>query len=302
MQQALLIVGSVAYDTIETPTGSVEDALGGSAVFAAAAASHFGPAHLVGVVGRDFALGDLAFLKQRGVDLEGLEVADGLTFRWSGVYDEDVNVRHTRSTDLNVFADFAPDLPPKYRSDSVAFLGNIAPELQLHVLDQLEDPAWVALDTMDLWIETARDALVEVIGRVQMLVINDSEARLMTGDTNAVRSAKALLQMGPRAVVVKKGEHGVLLATEDGVVALPALPLEEVLDPTGAGDAFAGGMLGYLSATRDWSLPNLKRSLAFGTATASLAVDRHSVDALRDAERQTVDERYETLRSAVSIT
>ena len=301
MARDLLIVGSVAYDTVEAPSGTVDDALGGSALFGAAAASLLTPVHLVGVVGDDFRLDDLEFLRRRHVDMAGLEVADGKTFRWSGVYEDDVNIRHTRSTDLNVFADFSPALPEAYRDDAVIFLGNIGPALQRRVLDQLRAPVWVALDTMDLWINTAREDLLGVIKRVQMLIVNDSEARLMTAKPNLVSAAKDLLALGPQAVVIKKGEHGVMLATGDGFAVLPALPLESVIDPTGAGDAFAGGMLGHLAATQDWSQENLRRAMAYGTATASLAVEGFSVDTLRDASRAALEERYARLKEIAAI-
>jgi len=301
MDRALLVIGSVAYDTVETPSGSVDDALGGSALYASAAASLFVPVHLVGVVGTDFRIDDLDFMRQRRVDLGGLEVADGRTFRWSGVYEANLNVRHTRSTHLNVFADFSPRLPDGYRSDSVIFLGNIAPTLQAHVLDQLREPRWVALDTMDLWINTARGELEKVMTRVQMIIVNDAEARLLSGESNLVLAARRLMAMGPAAVVIKKGEHGVFLVTNDGYAALPALPILSVIDPTGAGDSFAGGMLGAIAASRDWSFAGLRRAMAYGTATASLAVESFSLDGLRTATRLMLEERYRWLRDIADI-
>lgn len=301
MSSALLIVGSVAYDTVEAPAGTRENALGGSAIFGAAAASLFSPVHLVGVVGKDFAVEDLDFMKNRGVDLTGLEVADGETFRWSGVYEADVNVRHTRTTDLNVFAEFNPELPDSYRGDEVVFLGNMLPSLQKRVLDQMEKTDWVALDTMDLWINETRDELVEVISRVQMIIINDSEARLLTGETNLIRAANVIRDMGPDAVVIKKGEHGVFLVTKDGLASLPALPLDDVCDPTGAGDAFAGGMLGYLTATRNFSTGGIRRALAYGTATASLACEAFSIDGLKSVNRAELDRRYTLLRDLATL-
>ncbi len=302
MSDSLLIVGSVAYDSVETPNGARMDALGGSATFAAAAASLFTPVDLVGIVGDDFGVADLGFMTARGVDLTGLEIRQGgKTFRWSGVYETDVNIRHTRSTDLNVFADFNPTLPASYRSDDVVFLGNMLPSLQQRVLEQTMDPVWVALDTMDLWINTTRDALLDVMRQVQMIIINDSEARLLTGESNLVRAAQQVLELGPSAVVVKKGEHGVFLVMEEGFAALPALPLENVVDPTGAGDAFAGGMLGALNATRDFSLDGLKRAMAYGTATASLTCEAFSIDALKSANRDELNYRYDRLRKIASL-
>jgi len=301
MSNALLIVGSVAYDTVETPRGSVEDALGGSALFSAAAASLLAPVHLVGVVGEDFALSDLDFMRQRGVDMAGLEVAEGKTFRWSGVYEADVNIRHTRSTELNVFAEFSPRVPKAYQADRVIFLGNIAPRLQMHVLDQVTLPAWVALDTMDLWIRETPEDLRRVLKRIHMIIVNDSEARLLTGTPALVPAARSIVRMGPKAVVIKKGEHGVFLVTEEGFASLPALPLESVVDPTGAGDAFAGGMLGCLAATEDWSLDGLRRAMAYGTATASLAVEAFSFERLRTATREDLNARYRWLQEIAAI-
>jgi sugar/nucleoside kinase (ribokinase family) len=301
MGGGLLIVGSVAYDTIQSPAGTATEVLGGSAIYGAAAASLFAPVHLVGVVGTDFALDDLAFLRRRGVDMTGLEVAEGKTFRWSGVYETDVNVRHTRSTELNVFAEFSPRVPDAYRRDEVIFLGNIAPKLQAHVLDQVGSPRWVALDTMDLWIRQTAHDLQSVLRRVHMIIVNDSEARMLTGVPALIPAARAILAMGPQAVVVKKGEHGVILATNDGFASLPALPLEHVADPTGAGDSFAGGMLGCLAATSDFSFDGLRRALAYGTATASLAVEAFSVERLREATRQTLEERYRWLQRIACI-
>ena len=297
MPDSLLIVGSVAYDNVETPGGRVENALGGSALFGAAAASLFAPVHLVGIVGTDFDRAGIAFLEERGVDLAGLETAEGKTFRWTGVYEEDMNNRRTLATELNVFADFAPRIPDGYRGDKVVFLGNIAPRLQLHVLDQMAGPDWVALDTMDMWIRDAADDLARVLQRVHMVVVNDSEARALTGKTNLTVAARSILDMGPRAVVVKKGEHGVLLAAEDEFCVLPALPLKTVVDPTGAGDSFAGGMLGYIAATGDFTFSGLRRALAYGTAAASLAVEDYSFNRLRNATREVLDERYRWLRS-----
>ncbi len=301
MARPLLIVGSLAYDDVETPSGKVTRALGGSAVYGAAAASLLSPVNIVGVVGNDFVVDDLGFLKERGVNLDGLEIAEGETFHWAGVYEDDLNVRHTLATDLNVFADFSPKIPEQYRDDDVVFLGNIDPGLQASVLDQLSAPKWVALDTMDFWITGALEPLKAVIERVHMVIINDSEARLLTGEANLIASAEKVLAMGPKAAVVKKGEHGVLLCTEEGYAVLPALPLGSVVDPTGAGDAFAGGMLGYLSATDDFSPDNLRRSLAFGTATASLTVEAFSVDALREVGERELAERYHALRKLAII-
>jgi len=244
---SILVVGSVAYDTVKTPFGRAEKVLGGSASFFSAAASFFAPVKLVGVVGSDFGQKELEVLKGRDVDLEGLERAEGKTFHWKGEYSNDLNSRETICTDLNVFEFFKPKIPAAYRKAEHVFLGNIDPVLQRGVLDQVEKPRLVACDTMNFWIAGKPKELRDTLGRVDVLLVNDAEARQLSGEWNVVKAARAIRAMGPRTLVVKKGEHGVLMFSEHGSFAAPAFPLEDVFDPTGAGDTFAGGFVGYLA-------------------------------------------------------
>src|SRR5680860_409439 len=241
---SILVVGSVALDTVETPFGRAEDALGGSATFFAAAASFFCPVQVVGVVGDDFPMESLDFLRKRDVDLTGLEQAAGESFRWSGVYSYDLNSRETLDTRLGVFADFKPQIPEDLRNAEWVFLGNIDPVLQLDVLEQIDKPKLVACDTMNFWIESKRDTLLELLGKVDLLLVNDSEARELSGKYNLANAARWIHDHGPRYVIIKKGEHGAILFTPNTTFFAPGYPLEEVFDPTGAGDAFAGGLMG----------------------------------------------------------
>lgn len=237
----IVVVGSVALDTIETPVAKRENLLGGSVSYACGAASFFARPGMVGVAGSDFPAEHIQCYRDLGIDIRGLQQEEGKTFRWSGVYEEDMNNRRTLSTELNVFAGFKPSLPAEYRTSPYLFLANIAPELQLHVLGEVQNARFVVADTMDLWINTARPALEEVMKRVDMIAVNDSEARLLTGEKNTISAARAILKMGPKYVALKKGEHGALLFHAGGVLIIPAYPVEDVRDPTGAGDAFAGG-------------------------------------------------------------
>lgn len=284
----ILAVGSVALDTIETPFGRADRVVGGSATYFSAAASTFSPVRLVGVVGEDFPLRELDFLAARGVDLAGLEVVKGgKTFSWHGRYHFDLNTRESLATHLNVFADFDPKLPPAWRASPYLFLGNIHPALQLKVLEQTQRPKLVLADTMDFWITGQRDTLLAVLKRVDGLVINDSEARQLAGVPNLVRAAARIREMGPRFLIIKKGEHGALLFHEDGVFSAPAFPLEEVFDPTGAGDTFAGGLLGYYAREVEAAgghAPEgtLRRAIIHGSALASFAVEKFGVARLRD--------------------
>src|SRR5512134_453077 len=247
----ILVVGSVAYDTVETPFGRAERVLGGSASFFSVAASFFGPVNLVGVVGDDFGEEQIAAFRGRPIDLDGLERMEGKTFHWQGKYSYDLNSRDTICTDLNVFEFFEPKIPARYRGSEVVFLGNIDPVLQRGVLEQVERPRIVACDTMNFWISGKADELRRTLAKVQVLLVNDAEARELSGEWNLVRAARAIRAMGPRTLVVKKGEHGVLMFTDNGSFAAPALPLEHVVDPTGAGDTFAGGFVGYLASAPD---------------------------------------------------
>ncbi len=293
---SILVVGSVALDRIETPFGSAERALGGAATYFAAAASLFQPVQLVGVVGDDFPTGELAFLEERGADLAGLERARGESFFWSGRYDYDMNTRTTLETRLGVFADFRPRIPPSFRQADWLFLANIDPDLQREVLDQVSAPRLVACDTMNYWIESKRESLLELLGRVDCVLLNDSEARELTGDYNLSRAARWIRERGPSIVVVKKGEHGALLFTETHTFFAPGYPLEEVFDPTGAGDAFAGGFMGWLAYTGNMDEDELCRAMIYGSATGSLVCERMGMERLREVGVEEVHERVRAFR------
>jgi len=288
---SVLVVGSIALDTIETPFGMANDTVGGSGTFFSAAASLFGEVQLVGVVGDDYPLEQLRFLEQRGVDLAGVEQQPGESFRWSGVYSYDLNSRETRETRLGVFADFQPKLPERFRNSEWVFLGNIDPELQLDVLRQVHAPRLVACDTMNFWISGKRDALLELLGRVNLLMVNDSEARELSGDHNLLRAARWIQRHGPEMVIVKKGEHGAMLFTKDLIFNAPGFPLEDVYDPTGAGDAFAGGFVGYLARCGGMDSENLRRAMIYGSALGSFSVERMGVERLITLQGQEVNDR-----------
>jgi sugar/nucleoside kinase (ribokinase family) len=289
---SILVVGSAALDTIKTPYGEVHDTLGGSAIFFSAAASFFTPVKIVAVVGDDFPLTQLDFLKKRGVDTDGLEIAKGKTFRWSGVYHVDMNQRDTLSTDLNVFETFSPKLPANYRDTPYLFLANIHPALQLEVLSQMTKPRLVMLDTMNLWISTALPDLKKVMAKVDAIILNDQEARQITGETNLIKAAKGVSQLGPKIVIVKKGEHGAFMVSGDSFFAVPAYPLESLYDPTGAGDSFAGGLFGYLTSCKDHSLGTMRKAMVYGSVVASYAVEQFSVERLRSLTMNDVETRY----------
>lgn len=293
---SLLVVGSIALDTVETPFGRADDALGGSATFFTAAASFFCPVQVVGVVGSDFPEGGLGFLRDRGADLAGVERAEGESFRWSGVYSYDLNSRDTLETRLGVFAEFQPRIPADFRGADWVFLGNIDPELQLDVLNQIDSPRLVACDTMNFWIEGKRDALLDLLGRVDLLLVNDAEARELSGDFNLARAARWIQDRGPRFVIVKKGEHGAILFTPDSVFFVPGYPLESVFDPTGAGDAFAGGLMGRLAQSGNIVDADLRRAVVYGSAMGSFSVERFSVDRFRDLEVHEIEARVRQFR------
>jgi len=296
MSSSILVVGSVAFDTVETPFGRAEKVLGGSASFFAVAASFFVPVSLVGIVGRDFGEKELAAFRNRPIDLDGLERSDGETFHWQGKYSYDLNARETVCTDLNVFESFKPRIPEKYRRSSHVFLGNIDPVLQRDVLDQVHAPEIVACDTMNFWITGKLDELRKTLARVQVLLINDAEARQLSGEWNLVKAARAIRAMGPKVLVVKKGEHGVVMFTGDSFAA-PAYPLEEVFDPTGAGDTFAGGFLGYLAAARGLDETVLRRAVIMGSTLASFCVEAFSLDRILRLTRTEIDARYRLFKS-----
>jgi len=288
----VLIVGSVALDSVQTPAGSVEDALGGAAVYSSMAASFFAPVRLVGVVGHDFPQQHLEFLRSRNVDLEGLQLEDGETFRWSGYYDFDINQAHTLATHLNVFENFRPQIPPSYRDSPYVFLANIDPELQLEVLDQVANPKLTLCDTMNFWIQGKRDALIQVLERVDVAFMNDAEARQLCETASVVRAAQQIMEWGPSTVIIKKGEHGAVMFTGSTHFSAPSYPLVEVRDPTGAGDTFEGGFIGYVASTGDVSEPNLRRAVVYGSTLASFNVEDFSLDRMRRLSHDEIQERY----------
>ncbi|MCP9454903.1 MAG: PfkB family carbohydrate kinase [Nitrospira sp.] len=288
----LLVVGSVALDTVKTPFGERTEVLGGSATYFSTAASFFTSVALIAVVGEDFPAQHVAFLKSRGIDVTGLERRPGATFRWKGEYTHHLNEAHTLETHLNVFETFRPIIPEMHRSPEVLFLGNIDPELQLDVLQKVNRPSLVACDTMNFWITRKREALWRVLEQVDILIINDGEARALGEHSNLVKVAKLVLSRGPKHLIVKRGEYGVLMFNEKQVFGAPAFPLEEVRDPTGAGDTFAGGFLGYLAATGNQSPEAMKQAIIFGSVMASFTVESFSLDRLRILDYKEVQERF----------
>jgi len=297
----LLVVGSVALDSVRTPRDAVADELGGSATYSALAAKSLADTGIVAVVGDDFPASSRALLERAGIDLEGLESVPGQTFRWAGEYGEDPNDRTTLDTQLNVFAEFRPKLPPRHRATAPLFLGNIHPGLQREVLDQVQAPRLVACDTMNFWIEGERAELDKVLGRIDLLLVNDEEVKLLSGEINLLHGARAILRMGPKAVVVKKGEHGAMLVTEDGLFVAPALPLEQVVDPTGAGDSFAGGLMGRLTREPRIDDAALRRAIVWGTVSASFCVEQFGVRGLEQMTPEQHQSRLKVYRAATRV-
>ena len=295
----LVVVGSIGIDTIETPATKRASILGGSASYACAAASFFSNVGMVGVVGTDFPPKFRALYEHFKIDLQGLQTVPGETFRWSGVYEANMDNRRTLSTELNVFADFSPELPAAYRKAPFLFLGNISPSLQARVLDQIEAPRFVMMDTMDLWINIARDDLLKVIKRVDLLTVNESEARLLTGEHGLIKAARKLLTLGPRHVLVKKGEHGSILFYQDRLFLMPAFPLESVCDPTGAGDTFAGGFMGALAASDSVTEESIRRAMLYGSMVASFGVEEFSLDRLEKLDRPAIEKRAQLFREMI---
>jgi sugar/nucleoside kinase (ribokinase family) len=292
---AVLIVGSIALDDVKTPVEERFDLLGGSASYASVAAGYFSPVNLVAIVGEDFPADHWNFLQDRGINLEGVQRAPGKTFRWSGEYMWDMNTRETRSCALNVFETFSPTLPDHFKSCDYVLLANIAPSLQLQVLDQMEKPKFVIADTMDLWINIAQPELLDLLKRVDMLILNDSEARELTKETSLIKAGKKIQGFGPRIVAVKKGEHGCLLFGENGdFFSCPAYPLEDIHDPTGAGDTFAGGLTGYLASrgNHDVSFKALKTAVVVGSVLASYNVEAFSLERMRSVEQKDILSRF----------
>lgn len=294
---SLLVVGSVAFDSVKTPFGEAKEVLGGSATYFSTAASYFTEVKLVAVVGEDFPESHLAFLKEKGVDFDGLERRPGRTFRWRGEYGYQLNEAKTLDTQLNVFESFRPKLPSSYRDASVVFLANIDPELQLDVLKQVKQPKLVACDTMNFWIGGKRDALIKTLGEVDILIINDGEARELAGEFNLVKVAKKILSFGPKILIIKRGEYGALMFNGQTTFAAPALPLENVFDPTGAGDSFAGGFMGYLSQNGTMNEAALRQAVIYGSVMASFNVEAFSLDRMRTLTREEINARYKEFQS-----
>ena len=298
---SVLVVGSTAFDTIETPFGARERCLGGSATYFGLAAQLFTDVKMVSVVGNDFPADSLALLQNHGIDTEGLEVAEGETFSWSGKYSADMNSRETLDVQLNTFGNFQPKVPESYKSVKFVFLANGSPITQASVLDQVSDSVFSIADTMNLWIDNAKDDLMGLLKRVDGLILNDEEAKMLTGETNLIRAGRKVLEYGPKLVIVKKGEHGSLLFSNEFQYALPAYPTDTVVDPTGAGDSFAGGLMGFIAECDSRSLCNMKRAMAYGTVCASLNVEGFGVDRLVEANRDLLERRYQELMQFVSL-
>lgn len=299
----ILIVGTITLDTVQTPTKKVEDVLGGSGTYAAVAASFFGNSvRLVGVVGADFPSEYTDFLKTRGINLNGLTcVQNGKSFRWGGKYTDDFNVRDTLFTELNVVTDFHPVLPDTYKDTSYLFLANDPPQLQLSIIEQVSNPKLIVCDTMDFWINEERVALEKTIARVDILILNDSEAKLLTGKPNLLLAAREILSYGPNRVIIKKGEHGAISITESSFFSAPAYPLTEVTDPTGAGDSFAGGLMGYLASVDDTSEGSIRKAMMYGTVVASFNIEDFSINRQKSVQFEEIKARYEELQEAVKF-
>ena len=294
---SILVVGSVAFDSVETPFGRVENVLGGSATYFSTSASFFTDVNLVGVIGEDFPEEELAFLRSRNIDLRGLQREQGKTFHWKGKYGYDLNEAQTLETHLNVFQSFRPQIPAAYADAEYLILANIDPELQLEVLSQVRQPRVVACDTMNFWISSKPEALKQVIARADFFIINEGEARQLTGEVNLVKAARKILSLGARNLIIKRGEYGVLMFSGDTVFAAPAYPLEEVFDPTGAGDTFAGGFMGYLANTGNLSEEGVRQAIIFGSVMASFNVEDFSLNRLKRLAYPEIEERYRSFKA-----
>jgi sugar/nucleoside kinase (ribokinase family) len=294
----VLIVGSIALDSVKTQLEEHREILGGAASYASIAASFFSSVNLVGIVGTDFPQEYIELFKSRGVNLDGMEVAKGRTFRWSGEYEWDLNQRKTLDLELNVFETFRPKIPEAYKRTPIILLGNISPVLQNHVLDQVENPRFVVADTMDLWIDITRLPLLDLLKRVDLLVLNDGEARQLTSETSLIKAGRTLIELGPKFVAIKKGEHGCLLLSRDHFFSCGAFPLEDIHDPTGAGDTFAGGFTGYLAGLEKevFEFADLKKAVVYGSLLASFCVESFSLDRLRTLTREEIEERYQLFK------
>lgn len=298
---SVLVVGSVALDSVETPFGKADEVLGGSGTFFSASASHFTDVQLVGVVGNDYPTPKLRELEKRNVDLSGIEEMDGPSFRWRGRYRHDLNSAETLETHLGVFSQFQPKIPERFASPDFLFLANIDPRLQLSVLKQVKRPKLVACDTMNFWIESRRPELRELLGHVDLVTLNDGEARQLTEKTNLVQAAKWIMDRGPKHVIIKKGENGAFLFREGNIFFAPAYPLENVFDPTGAGDSFAGGFIGYLARTGDLSEASMRRAVIYGSAMGSFAVERFSIERLMTLTRDEIEQRVRDFKQLVAF-
>lgn len=288
----ILVVGSVAFDSVETPFGKAENVLGGSGTYFSVAASYFSKVSLVAVVGEDFPDEHVKVLEDKGIDLEGLKKVPGETFRWKGRYEYDLNQAHTLETHLNVFSDFDPVIPDSYRQAPYVFLANIDPELQLKVLEQVESPKMVACDTMNFWIESKPEVLKKLFKSVDLIVINEGEAREFASDASLVKAARTILGYGAKVLIVKRGEYGALMFNGTSVFSAPAFPLEDIFDPTGAGDCFAGGLMGYLAQSDDLTEANIRKAIIFGSAMASFNVEAFSLHRLKELTEDEINERY----------
>ncbi|MGB9696683.1 MAG: PfkB family carbohydrate kinase [Ignavibacteria bacterium] len=296
---SLLVIGSMALDTIETPYGKAEYILGGSATFIATAASYFtNDIRLVGKVGYDFPTAEIEFLKSKNIDIRGLEVSKTQkTFHWHGIYHNDMNNRTSITTDLNALGDFDPAIPESFRDSEFVCLGNVDPFIQMRIIKQINKPRLLMVDTMNFWIEGKWNELMEVLKYASVLVINDSEARLLSGVNNLIESARKIFNLGPEIIIIKKGEHGAMLFTKDSLFVLPAYPTEKVFDPTGAGDSFAGGFIGWLDRTKDLNIENLKIAIVFGTVIASLTVEQFSLEGIRNLSTDDINKRLSEFRN-----
>jgi len=294
---SVLVVGSVALDSVETPFGKRENLLGGSATHFSFSARFFTKVNLVATVGTDFPKQHIALFKKRDINIEGLKCEKGKTFKWKARYDFDLNTAHTIYTHLNVFKDFSPELPPSYRDEKYVFLANIDPDLQKKVLSQIKNPKLIACDTMNHWIESKRRSLLSLIKAVDILLLNEGEARELTRQANLVKAVYWILKRGPRMVVIKKGEHGSIFATKNFLFSIPAYPLESVYDPTGAGDTFGGGFLGYLSAQKKLNSATLKKAIAYGTIMSSFSVENFGPHRVLSLSKREIEARYKKFRT-----
>lgn len=298
----ITVVGSAALDTIETSQGRVENCLGGSVSFVGAIGSLFAPIHIIAIVGNDFPMHEYDFLRERGVNLEGLEVADGKTFHWEGKYHDDMNQRDTIATELGVFEGFKPRLTKEAMKSEYLLLANINPELQLSVMKQIKKPRFIVFDTMNLWINTNPEGVKKMLGKVDMVTLNDEEIYLLTRENSLLKGARKLLELGPKYIVVKKGEHGSILVCKDGSPFLcPAFPITDPIDPTGAGDSFAAAMLGYLASTHDIGPFNMRRAIVFGTVAASFTVEAFGVERLKTLTHEDLTARYRAFQEMIEF-